>query len=196
MKKKTNIKGKYAVLKKQNKRIIFIITSSFTILLVFVVWRLAQTNIQLNSSQESTAPINNIVCQDMEGSMVHYHTHLEIIEFGHKITVPAGVGIVQASSNTCFYWLHTHDNSGMIHIESPVDRKYVLGDCFAIWKQTKGTTFNFSELQLPSNHIYVDGVLYRGSVNDIQLVSHRKIIINIGQESNEQNDPFVFPSGT
>ncbi len=33
----------------------------------------------------------------------------------------------------CFYWLHTHTEDGIIHIESPVQRTFTLGHFFAIW---------------------------------------------------------------
>ena len=36
------------------------------------------------------------------------------------MTVPADIGIPQSAN--CLYWVHTHDNSGIIHIESPVKR--------------------------------------------------------------------------
>ncbi|MBI3485457.1 hypothetical protein HY025_00770 [Candidatus Daviesbacteria bacterium] len=34
--------------------------------------------------------------------------------------------------------IHTHDDSGIIHVESPVKRDFTLGDFFAIW----GKAFN------------------------------------------------------
>jgi hypothetical protein len=29
--------------------------------------------------------------------------------------------------------LHTHDSSGIIHVESPLSRTFLLGDFFAVW---------------------------------------------------------------
>ena len=45
--------------------------------------------------------------------------------------IPANVGIIPEK---CIYWLHTHDNSGLIHIESPIKRNFTLGDFLQIWK--------------------------------------------------------------
>lgn len=42
------------------------------------------------------------------------------------------------SAGTCFYWLHTHAADGIIHIESPVQRTYTLGDFFDEWGQPLG----------------------------------------------------------
>ena len=56
---------------------------------------------------------------------------LAIFINGKNHTVPALIGI----TNYCFYWLHTHDQSGIIHIESPIHRAFTLGNFFDIWKQ-------------------------------------------------------------
>jgi hypothetical protein len=70
---------------------------------------------------------------------------------GSARQVPAGIGIPGArtqnsakgpffSSGTCFYWLHTHAADGVIHIESPVQRAYTLGDFFYEWGQPSART--------------------------------------------------------
>ena len=35
---------------------------------------------------------------------------------------------------SCFFWLHTHTEDGVVHIESPVRRTFTLGDFFGIWQ--------------------------------------------------------------
>lgn len=41
---------------------------------------------------------------------------------------------------SCFEPLHTHDASGIIHIEGPnPSQRYTLGDFFAVWRATYGT---------------------------------------------------------
>jgi hypothetical protein len=37
-----------------------------------------------------------------------------------------------------FFWLHTHDTSRVIHIESPAVRRYTLGEFFDLWGQPLG----------------------------------------------------------
>jgi hypothetical protein len=53
--------------------------------------------------------------------------------------VPAGIGIKPPD---CIYWLHTHDISGIIHVESPDNRTFTLGQFFDIW----GKKFNNSQI--------------------------------------------------
>jgi hypothetical protein len=57
----------------------------------------------------------------MEPSVFHIHSHLIILINGHYYAVPALIGI----TNNCFYWLHTHDGTGIIHIESPVKENLI-----------------------------------------------------------------------
>jgi hypothetical protein len=58
--------------------------------------------------------------------------------------------------------LHTHGNSGTIHVESSVIRNYTLGDFLNIWGlNLDGTTVNASVKGKPmdnfKNHILKDG---------------------------------------
>jgi len=64
----------------------------------------------------------------------HYHSELMISVDGKPINVPANVGV----SRTSFKYMHTHDDSGKIHIESPSNHIFTLGDFFTIW----GKEFN------------------------------------------------------
>ena len=64
-----------------------------------------------------------------EALAVHYHAHVDIIVNGVAQTVPAGVGFaIQNSQETGITVLHTHDTSGVIHIESPTSIPYTLGE--------------------------------------------------------------------
>jgi hypothetical protein len=44
--------------------------------------------------------------------------------------IPPQIGIIP---DKCIYWLHTHDGTGIIHIESPIKRDFTLGQFFDIW---------------------------------------------------------------
>ena len=66
----------------------------------------------------------------MEGTAVHIHQHLDLYVDGRAGPVPAGVGIDPAVG---YAPLHTHDASGVIHVESPTARTYTLGEFFAVW---------------------------------------------------------------
>jgi hypothetical protein len=93
--------------------------------------------------------VDGIKCQTSEQAVLHIHAHLTIFVNGSPRQIPAGVGIpgarpqntaqgLFASGGSCFYWLHTHAADGIIHVESPVQRTYTLGDFFGEWGQPLG----------------------------------------------------------
>ena len=65
----------------------------------------------------------------MEQAAFHIHTHLDIFINGQHYKIPPQIGIIPGK---CFYWLHTHDDSGVVHIESPLARNFTLGQFFNI----------------------------------------------------------------
>lgn len=86
---------------------------------------------------------------DNQQMVMHIHPRLEIIIDNHKVTIPASVGITSAIwkdhsidryGMTGMAPLHTHDSSGVIHVESAVLGNYTLGQFFAVW----GVQFNES----------------------------------------------------
>lgn len=130
------------------------------------------------SSDTSTnslyASIDNVSCDTGEHNDYHVHAHLSIYINGSPVQVPQGVGI--ASDQSCFYWLHTHDTSGVIHIESPGQQNFKLGTFFKIWND------RFPQLQYPTQlastsgwQVYVNGKPYSGDFNQVTLSAHTLI---------------------
>jgi O-antigen ligase len=155
-------------------------------------------------SPANTYPtINGISCDTTEKVAFHIHAHLAIFADGQPLTVPYGIGIgkpwqVQQSSEgpfvvsgSCFYWLHTHTQDGVIHIESPVQRAFTLGDFFAIWGQPLST----SQVATAQGSVvaYVNGERSGGDPNEIPLQAHELIQLNVGQDVPLQ--PFTFTPG-
>ena len=73
-----------------------------------------------------------------EGNVVHVHPWLRIyVNTGTSnasVSVPQYVGFV---SQTCLEPMHTHDASGIIHIEATsLSNQYTLGAFFTIWRLT------------------------------------------------------------
>jgi hypothetical protein len=87
--------------------------------------------------------VDGIECQASEGAVIHNHTALDLYVDGQQVQVPAGVGIVQSGLTPCLYALHVHDGEpNLIHIESPVQRTYTVGNLFDIWgKELTDTSF-------------------------------------------------------
>ncbi len=81
--------------------------------------------------------------------IMHFHPRLNITVEGKALTVPAQIGINSSlwkghsldkygmqSMNMIMPGmapLHTHDSSGIIHVESSINRNYTLGEFLKIW---------------------------------------------------------------
>jgi hypothetical protein len=90
-------------------------------------------------------------CHSYLNETFHIHVHLSIFDpTGTQIMVPWAIGIVapwtfnqqgnEVIGGTCFYTLHTHDRSGVIHDESKTDLGLTLGTFFDVWGMPLSTT--------------------------------------------------------
>jgi hypothetical protein len=134
---------------------------------------------------------DGIRCQGSEQVLFHIHARLTIFVDGRSRKVPYGIGIAAPQrvaitprgafvvGGACFAWLHTHAADGIVHIESPVQRTFTLGNFFDVWKQplsetrvghAKGTVTAF-----------VDGKTWRGSPRSIPLNAHAQIQLEVGR---------------
>lgn len=75
-------------------------------------------------------------CVDHTGISMHIHPVVSITIDGAPYPIPANIGI----SNTCMKAVHTHDDSGAIHLEYPEQHDFTLGDFFAVWGQPLSAT--------------------------------------------------------
>jgi hypothetical protein len=153
------------------------------------------------SSLSAGRAIDGISCQS-EMLTYHIHAHLTLFENGRAVPLPAEVGIPYTQAiggqHYCLYWLHTHDASGVIHIESPTPRLYTLGQFFDIWHYTslwdaQGDLAGPAGLVVDSSfvkalkaakprdiHVFVDGKPVSTSYRAITLTKHKLITIEIG----------------
>ena len=117
--------------------------------------------------------IDGIGCNSMEQSAFHVHSHLDIIINGVYFLVPSQIGI----PSSCFYWLHTHDESGKKHIEAPMLRDFTLGQFFDIWgkKLSNDQIFNYVANANNPLHVYINGTKVPDGTNyrDINLNTNR-----------------------
>jgi hypothetical protein len=147
---------------------------------------------QLAGSSSGTAgsSVDAIQCQGAEQVLFHIHVHLTVFVDGVARTIPYGIGIpgAQASptpfgpyvaAGSCFYWLHTHAADGIIHIESPIQRNYTLGNFFDIWGQ-KLTPTQVGPNRGRVTALY-NGQLFRGDPRDIPLSKHAQIQLEVGR---------------
>jgi hypothetical protein len=117
-----------------------------------------------------------------EGQVVHIHEHLDIFVNGKPVPggVPAGIGFSDASSSPSYITeLHTHDPSGIIHVESPTNREFTLGEFVGEW----GVFLSSSCIGAYCNGLkwYVNGELQSGTPAGLVLKDHQEIAIVVGK---------------
>lgn len=117
--------------------------------------------------------VDGVQCNSLEGTVLHIHPHLSIVINNNSYVVPAQIGIL----NTCLYWLHTHDTSGTIHIESPTFQNFTLGQFLAVWNQTNQPSYayTFGLLKNLTVTAYVDNTIYNGDYRNIILKDQEQI---------------------
>jgi hypothetical protein len=128
----------------------------------------------------SGRPISGISCDQMEGSRVHIHQHLLILDHGKPVAIPADVG--RPEGRNCLYWVHTHTPDGIIHIEAPQDRAFTLGEFFQIWGQPLSAT-TAASAKAPRGsklRVYVEGKRFTGDPRTVALARHADVVIEAG----------------
>ncbi len=134
--------------------------------------------------------VDGIQCQSGEQVAFHIHSRLTIFVDGHPRTVPYGVGIADpqlqpglgipfVARGACFSWLHTHAADGIIHVESPVQRTYTLGNFFDIWGRPLSRT-QVGPAKGKVTALY-NGRVWTGDPRDVPLNAHSQIQLEVGK---------------
>jgi hypothetical protein len=103
------------------------------------------------STTHQGTTVDGVQCAPVEQLAYHIHSHLQVYVNGSPRALPGGIGLVGAvaqqtpegpffGAQGCYYWLHTHTNDGILHIESPTQRIYTLGNFFDEWNQPLSAT--------------------------------------------------------
>ena len=164
------------------------------------------TRVSSGSPQPTpSVPHTSIPCDQLEHTQVHYHAFLRILNQGDVMPIPTNVG----RKVGCYYWLHMHTNeAGIIHIESPNDRTFTLGDFFDVWSDWGGKPelldrTHVSTLTVTSGEklkVYVDlddgggATAYTGDPRAIVLQSHEIITLEITPPAVTPPPSFSWPS--
>jgi hypothetical protein len=126
-----------------------------------------------------------------EAFVVHIHQHLDLYVRGKHEPIPALIGInVQQRYLSP---IHTHDFSGVIHVESPTKRTFTLGQFWDVY----GVRFDSRCVggECGGLTVYVDGVRYLGNPRAIVLRSHQELAVVVGKAPRRIPARFAFPSG-
>ena len=130
-------------------------------------------------------------------SLLHHHVHLDIFINGETVPVPQNIGLSPEAELPT----HTHDATGIIHVEaSDVNFKPTLGLFFDIW----GVSFTEKNIggyladktKGDGLAVFVNGKRYGGNPRQIPLNQHNEILIVFGHDyPNPMPASYSFPVG-
>lgn len=133
-----------------------------------------------------------------EGQRLHTHQHLDVVIDGSGYPVPAGIGI--DAHGRFIAPLHTHDYSGIMHVESPTIRKFTLGEFFDVWglRLSSKCLGGYCAKGPKRVWVFLNGKLVLGNPRAIALRKHQEIVVAYGTYASipKPIPPFYpFPKG-
>jgi len=121
----------------------------------------------------------------------HIHALLHIYVNGLLRPLPANIGLDPAKGIESS--MHTHDGTGIIHMEAPHPFKYTLGDFFAVWgvKLGPAQVGGLKGYGGDRLHFYLNG---KPLSNPAALVLHKddSIVMGYGPPSGYPHNPSKF----
>jgi hypothetical protein len=121
------------------------------------------------------ATVNGVSCLVNEN--FHQHSLVSIYKDGVRLGLPDNIG-----RSGCAWELHTHDVTGVVHIETDVPKKFTLGQFFSLWNQPLGAN-GTAGLGSPVRFYLIENerlTRYAGDPAALELVAHREIVIIAG----------------
>jgi hypothetical protein len=118
----------------------------------------------------------------------HIHAMLHIYVEGLLSPLPANIGLDPAKGLESS--MHTHDSTGIIHMEAPHPYNYTLGDFFSVWGVKLGPAQLGGLTGYGGNHLhfYLNG---KPLSNPAARVLHKgdSVVIGYGRESEFPHNP-------
>lgn len=128
---------------------------------------------------------------------VHYHAHLDVIINGQPVPVPAELGVDEVKH--LIAPLHTHDPSGVVHVESATDVPFTLGQVFTEWGQPLHAD-RVGPVAVGAGQVlrvYRNGQPVSGDPAALVLHGHDEIVVWVGPADQQPQVPssYTFPAG-
>lgn len=143
----------------------------------------------------------------------HIHAHLDVFVNGRGVTVPAALGIevrdpgvktfkdpgkptqfggIELCEEACIAALHTHDESGVVHVEAQERADFRLGQFFELWnvRLTPRCVGGYCRPRAPIA-VFVDGQRIRTEPADLVFKEGQEIAIVIGSPPKKIPDEFA-----
>ena len=129
---------------------------------------------------------------------LHTHQHLDIFIHGKPVTVPANIGI--SSAPKFLSPLHTHDATGVIHVESPTIETFTLGQFFDVWgvRFTSGCLGAECAKGKTKLQVFLNGKLFKDDPRRLPLLQHQEIVVTFGSTKELPRTipaSYTFPAG-
>ena len=137
----------------------------------------------------------NLPALSQEGNAVHIHEHLDVFIHDQRVTVPADIGINYAER--FISPLHTHDRTGVIHVESDEVRDFTLGEFFDVWgvRFTRDCIGVYCAKLNNKLRVFSNGKPVTGDPRNLVLTAHQEIAIAYGPEKIAIPSSYDFDPG-
>lgn len=115
-----------------------------------------------------------------EGAVQHFHAHLDVVVNGQPVVVPADIGIDQRVGRISP--LHTHDATGVLHVESPAQATFSLAQLFSEWEVSLSAA-QLGGLDATAGselRAYVNGKQVSGNPGAVTLHDHDEVALVYG----------------
>ena len=125
-----------------------------------------------------------------EGMALDLHVRLSVWVEGAKVEVPASIGLngeeVAGGRMVSGFVsaIHTHDDSGLVHVHSPDVRPYTLGQLFDVWGVTLAED-RIGGYCVGGEHkltVEADGEVVAGDPRKLRLADGQRVKITYGDD--------------
>jgi hypothetical protein len=136
---------------------------------------------QATTGQNTAPKIDGTIgCNAMQNVTYHVHAHVTVLDAGKPVLFDPYSGLNY--NHDCRYWLHAHDTSGIVHIESPKTIHPTLKNWYDVMGE-RLTPTQLGTAKLKSGQhlkIWVNGKPYQGDPRSIILTQHKDIWLELG----------------
>jgi hypothetical protein len=117
----------------------------------------------------------------------HIHQNLNLFIDGKQVQIPANIGIAGANELAV---IHVHPDAtggsdNVIHVESPEQKLFTLGDFFGVWglNFTPTSIGGYTDGGGKTLQVYLDGKKFTGNPTTMPLANHEVITVAYGTQA-------------
>lgn len=116
-----------------------------------------------------------------EGAVLHTHSLVQLSVLGEPQPVPANIGV----GTTFISPIHTHDDTGIVHVESNTPGTFTLGQLFDVWgvRFTDTCVGVYCSGDRNRLRVFLDGEPYQGDPRQLELAQHEDILVTYGTKA-------------